>query len=253
MSVGMFPDGSNPEGIDPSPAVPWNSKADLMNRNVYVYGSTRSAPSNKLCTVLLANDIPFQRVDCSAPAPGSVGRFYRKIPIIVVGERQVNDSGIILKNLIPALAQSSPQMEYNAGWDQRITYELDPTIRNVIQRSDGSRLGGCCMGKSVVDHMNREAKKAVNPGGAFKVGDVDDLHVIMKDFKAEFGEYPFFGGVNPGSVDIAMYGQLAIYIHSKCDFCKDMIAAASLQDWQAAMMERLPLKRVFSKSDNWFK
>ncbi|KAK3284627.1 hypothetical protein CYMTET_7729 [Cymbomonas tetramitiformis] len=168
MSVGMFPDGSNPEGIDPSPAVPWNSKADLMNRNVYVYGSTRSAPSNKLCTVLLANDIPFQRVDCSAPAPGSVGRFYRKIPIIVVGERQVNDSGIILKNLIPALAQSSPQMEYNAGWDQRITYELDPTIRNVIQRSDGSRLGGCCMGKSVVDHMNREAKKAVNPGGAFK-------------------------------------------------------------------------------------
>lgn len=133
----MLANGSNPEWVDPEPPLEWKSKDDL--NGAVVYGAAVSMPTNKLCAFLVYYKVPFKRVQGKKAGP------YKKVPVMDVGARQVNDSGIILKNVLPALG-----VQLDEEWSKEISLVWDATFRYNITSSDAGKLAkslvlpSCC-------------------------------------------------------------------------------------------------------------
>merc|ERR1711934_266721 len=109
----MLADGSNPEGVDPEPALGWKNKDDLQN--VSFYGVAASPPCCKIRVYLHHGKIPFT-FEVGTNKPGSD---YKKMPVLQVGNRQVNDSWIILKNLIPAVL---PDLNFDEAFEEKMCF-----------------------------------------------------------------------------------------------------------------------------------
>merc|ERR1719253_1628040 len=91
----MLADGSNPEGVDPSPPLSWNSKDDI--KDVAIYGGMVNPPVTKIRCHLAYHGIQYS---CVKRSPNSQPEgHYQKIPSTTVDGRQVNDSYVILKFL----------------------------------------------------------------------------------------------------------------------------------------------------------
>jgi hypothetical protein len=68
---GMLPDGSNPEGVDPVPALGWSSQADLkdvvVHGPMFSWGTTKIRQDkcmlNSMCAPLPGGLPPYEEVD----------------------------------------------------------------------------------------------------------------------------------------------------------------------------------------------
>ena len=82
----------NKEGEDlPEPLPDW-TKSDL--KEVTLHGATLSPPTAKIISILHHHNIEY-KLD-GGKRKGSV---YKKVPVLVLNDRQINDSFIIIKNL----------------------------------------------------------------------------------------------------------------------------------------------------------
>lgn len=246
----MLPDGSNPEGVDPEPALSWSSKDDF--KDVIVHGSTTSWPTCKILSLLIYCDIPFTLT--GKPKKTSD---YKKMPVLDVAGRQVNDSGIIMKFLVPALGLDSEEYQ---EWNRKISFCLDPTIRRHMTAPDAARIAnvftgipsccGCCIGGPISRMINGMGEKMRALDKGFTFGDEIE---IAKEFKAHMGKNNFFAGQEVGAVDISFYGEIAGLIYAKCEMSENMITAAGLEDWLRRMQTVIPFSKLFgkqSKGDN---
>lgn len=225
-------DGTNAEKEDPEPTLGWKTKDDL--KDVVVYGQKLSPPVNKIRLFLQYHGIGYKFV--SGKKKGSS---YTKIPVLDVGKRQVNDSYIILKHLVPVLVGE----DFNDEWHKKITYELQPSIEiEILGTKEGlasfankglgvPRCITCCLAGFVSKKLAARVK-AGNPN-------VRPSIEVGKEFMAEVGEKPFFGGDKPGQVDIAYYG--TIFLFEKFGTCSDHLGGvAGLQNWYSRMTTLMP-------------
>mmetsp|Transcript_39911 Transcript_39911/g.77976 ORF Transcript_39911/g.77976 Transcript_39911/m.77976 type:complete len:304 (-) Transcript_39911:102-1013(-) len=116
----MLADGTNPEDVDPVPGLNWNSKAALTD--VIIYGTPWSPPVSKLRHHLAFAGVEYRCVKRSSRTQPEGG--YQKIPSIEAGGRVVNDSYIIVKNLLPALYGNSCEQSLVMEWEKKISYGL---------------------------------------------------------------------------------------------------------------------------------
>merc|ERR1712070_1192332 len=110
----MLADGTNPEGIDPDPPLNW-TKDTFSSSKVVLHGLQASPAVCKIITYLKYFKIRYEH----RAAPGKSGTDYKKMPVLDVAERQVNDSAIITKFMVPALV--GPQA-FNEEWEKKITF-----------------------------------------------------------------------------------------------------------------------------------
>ncbi|CAE7239924.1 unnamed protein product, partial [Symbiodinium natans] len=83
-------------------------------KEVVVHGMRISPAVCKLLAFLKYYQVPF----AFKKTFGKKGsKYYKKMPVMDVAGRQVNDTFIILKNMVPALAGS-----FDMEWETRITY-----------------------------------------------------------------------------------------------------------------------------------
>lgn len=240
----MLPDGSNPEGVDPVPALGWSSKDDF--KDVIVHGSAGSWPTCKILSLLIYCDIPFTLT--GKPKKTSD---YKKMPVLDVAGRQVNDSGIIMKYLVPALGLDSDEYQ---EWNRKISFCLDPTIRRHLSPQDAARVAstflgipsccGCCVGGLISRMINGAGEKMRALDKGFTFGDEIE---IAKEFKTHMGKNDYFAGQEIGAVDISFYGEIAGLIYAKCEMSDNMIDVAGLQDWLIRMQKAIPPSKLFEK------
>ena len=116
-------DGTNGEKEDVSPPLNWKVADDI--KDVVLHQMHPSPPCVKIRCLLLYYKIPFETTKSK---PEGV---YKKVPVMKVSEggsrRQINDSYIIFKNLVPVLCQQP----FDEDWQNRITYHLQPSIEPV--------------------------------------------------------------------------------------------------------------------------
>jgi hypothetical protein len=250
VSTQMLPDGSNPEGVGPNPPLGWSDKADL--RDVVVHGPAFSHATTKLRTFLVFAGVPHRHEQHLKAKPQGIkpGSSYQKVPVIDVAGRQVNDSWIILQNLLPAL-----RIEMDHVWEERIVLELDTTFKLHCTSTDWARLAVATVGapwmmKWLVGPILKrmERKQARHNIAATGLGHREGDEIIFaRDFKRSM-RGKFHGGTEPGHVDLSFYGFLAGYLYAGSPIATNMVAQAGLNPWVAAMKKVVPLETLFAKT-----
>jgi len=239
----MLADGSNPEGVDPQPPLEW-TRESIMNSKVTVYGVVGSPPCSKLLFYLNFYGVKHELV--GGPKPGSD---YKKFPVVDIGDRQVNDSAVILKHLVPALVGDGG---FDAAWETKITYGLQVSIENEIMGSyeDFAAWAGephgfgipsfviYCGGSMIMSTIRKGI--LANP-----LNTVVDPATILAEFAAAKGDKPFFGGDEPAAVDISTYGTLASFVQSEVAIALSLVGGAGLWPWFVKMDEKAPLKAIY--------
>ena len=243
----MLPDGSNPEGVDPYPPLNWTSKSDLTD--VVVHGPVISPPTTKLRCYLTFAGIPHEHKQhmLSWPMGFKPGTDYKKVPIIDVAGRQVNDSAIILKYLLPVLG-----IAFDQAWEDRFVLELDTSFKLHCTPEDWGRLATVTMGiPGFVRHVvgplfqGMERKQALRNIATSGLGHVEvDEAEIARDFKSSM-KGRFHNGDTAGHVDLSLYGFLAGYILARSPIALKLIADAGLQDWVDSMDQIVPMHSLF--------
>jgi len=243
----MLADGSNPEGVDPSPDLDWHTQANLVD--VVVHGPAFSHATNKLRTFLTYAQIAYRHEQHLKDKPQGLkpGTGYTKVPVIDVAGRQVNDSGIILKHLLPVLG-----LDYDKVWEERIVFELDTTFKLHCTSQDWALLAVATVGapsflKWVVGPVLKrmERKQAHHNIKTAGLGHREgDEIAIARAFKSSMvGK--FHHGDRPGHVDLSFYGFLAGYLYADCPIATNMIRIAGLDAWVAQMKMAVPLESLF--------
>ena len=161
----------------------------------------------------------------------------------------MNDSAIILKNLIPALAGSDA---FDEEWEKKITYSVQPSIEQVVTNNaeDFNRwaadpdgfgipgpvlwLFGGMIGRMIAGGLPK------NPLNVL----VDPI-VPLKEFATAVGEKTFFGGDEPSPVDISLYGTLVTFVNKSCTTVLGLLDEAALMPWFLAMDAKIPLKSLY--------
>ena len=246
VSGAMLPDGSNPEGVDPVPPLAWKSKSDFTD--VVFYGMHVSPPCAKIMVYLIKFDIPFKVVE----GMGKPGSDYKKMPVIDVGGRQVNDTAIILKYMVPVLTGQP----FESDWEDIASYQLAPSIEKQLSTAEVIKwtcspygfgmpnwLLKCCLGKVLhTQVILPNIEKALTNVPKAKIIDLNELAAKLK---TAIGTKEFYHGNKPGQVDISVYGTILPFYYKQCESIVAMIGNSGLQPWWNRMEQAIPPSKVY--------
>lgn len=235
----MLPDGSNPEGVDPVPALDWTSAADFGD--VVLYGTQASPPTVKIQTYLAFYKVPHKFLESKLKPKTD----YKKVPVMFVNGRQVNDSYIIVKHLVPALAG-----KYDEEWEEKITFQLQPSIEHSLSLPDAKRWMSephgfgipCILLPFLASFILNSIKQKIEANPRYIVR--PPLEVAL-EFAKGFGDNPFFHGDAPGQVDLSFYGTCATFFVAGCEGVRAMLQDAQLEPWWRQMEAVVPLSTLF--------
>jgi len=197
---------TNKEGEDLTVPLPdvWDL-ATLKTLPVTLYGSKVSPPCCKIRFMLKYYQVPFTSKEGKKPNSD-----YKKIPVLDIGDRQINDSYIIVKNLSPIL-QGRSLTEKEVAMEHSLTFGLMIALEKATATSVGSLCGcgsllggcqGCCL-----RCMAPFIACCIGP----KVGKDKDLKSLQDygdKLRTDLGFMAFFGGEEPSVSDASLYGVL---------------------------------------------
>lgn len=244
-------DGSNPEGVDPSPPLGWKSKSDLTH--VVLYGLHVSPPTTKIRTYLAYYGIEPKCVE----AMGKKGSDYKQMPVLDVNGRQVNDSFIIVKNLVPALVGPG---NFDEEFEKRVTFGLQPQVELMVVETstDMQRwIGGphgfgvpdcllCCAAPILRDGLLKPAlTKAIEKSTTEYGLKPSDTLTFFKEMKASMGSNKFLSGSEVGQKDLSVFGTVCTFLYKKCPTVIDTIDQAGMTPWSEAMQKIVPCSKLF--------
>jgi hypothetical protein len=242
LENGMLLDGSNPEYVDPVPPLEWKSKDDISN--AVLYGPPFSAPVTKLAAVLIYYRVPYKRIKKGKP-----GSPYMKVPVMDAGGRQVNDTTVILKNLLPALG-----VEFDQPWDYKLATVWDATFRKNVSQADCAKFAArflvpCqCLSsffaRKIVQTFRHQYALNSKANPDYQSHPSDGLVEPCKEFKAEF-KGMYHGGEMPDCADVLVYGFLAPNVYAGTDISISAINKSGLREWNTNMQKLIPYEQLF--------
>lgn len=227
----MLPDGTNDEGEDLGE--PLALKLDEVS-DVVLYGNDFSPPCRKIQTMLKYYKVPFKTVSGRHPTSD-----YKKIPVLEMSGRQINDSHIIVKNLVPVLT-GEPFTAAQLDWEKRITFEFQPSIEVELfgNGPDFARAAGLDGWKGSLAVLFAPLLGALI-GSVFRsrYGDFPASAEFGKQFLDACGGQPFFHGSAPGPVDLSLYGTYGGLAEKECETVDSFLDGSGLRQWHARMQE----------------
>lgn len=227
-----LPDGTNDEKEDVSPPLECKTKDDI--KSIVVHGSHASPPCIKIKLYLIHYGVPFEFSTKKA------GGDYKKVPVLKINDRQVNDSYIILKNLVPLLCGE----EFAEDWQRKITFELQPSIEVEVlgeapeTKKFLTKLAGVpgCVACCIAGPVGRKIVKKIRAA----YPDIRPSVEVGKEFVSAMDGKPFFGGDQPGQIDMAYYGTLLPFKFSGCQAAENHLQDAGLKEWYGRMASAMP-------------
>mmetsp|Transcript_15515 Transcript_15515/g.36299 ORF Transcript_15515/g.36299 Transcript_15515/m.36299 type:complete len:264 (+) Transcript_15515:56-847(+) len=219
--------------------------------NIKLYGARPSPPCVKIRTLLKFYDVPFTNVDGKKPDSP-----YKKVPVLDIGDRQVNDSYIIVKNLAPILA-GSPLTPKQEELERMFTFELSTALaKQSLNTSDlckcGRFLGGGigCFVSTCACCISTCAKGPGADGkgsGPEPKPELKSLQYYREKLEQELGGMSFFGGSSPSITDVSLFGGLCIYAEAGASAIEKVLGDVSspLYAWHESMLERTKGWSVF--------
>jgi glutathione S-transferase len=227
-------DGTNDEKEDVSPPLEWKTQEDV--RDVVLHQMHGSPPCVKIRLLLQYYNVPF------TTAKGKKkGSAYTKVPVMTASGRQINDSYIIFKNLVPVLCGQP----FDQEWQDKITYQLQLSIEAEAfadHKGDLSKLASkafgipACIACCIAGPMGRKIGKKIRAKNPNLPPSVE----VGKAFAATMGANKFFGGEQPGQVDIAYYGTLLVFKWAGCESAEAHLSNAGLAEWWMRMEAAMP-------------
>ena len=202
---------SNKEGEMPSWPIPqhWNCAQAISNEGVVLYGMKPSPPCCKVRAILKHYGVKFTEVSVMKRETGD----YKKVPVITIGDKQINDSFIIIQILAQIL--ESPMSEREKEIEKMTTQGLMLALEVSVMEStvsiqqcaphlvENTCLQGviwtlaCCI--PCCGLSSRIKSKFPNLKSLPAYG-----HLYAKELESN----PFFHGEQFGVIDCALFGLL---------------------------------------------
>lgn len=249
----MLPDGTNPEGVDPNPKVGWH-KTSLQD--IVLVSAPFSPPCTKIRCHLSYSNMNYR---IKAPAEYRKGKTpdksYMAIPVIWVQGRQVNDSYVIVKSLVPPMYGEEWTSVYDE-WEKKITYGLqiamevesaeDPKSWGTILDGSGypaflASLFGCCLPfpKFAASIRAERAEKDE------AYGPLRTMAEYCSEFRAALGGKRYFNGEAICPVDISFFGTVQAW--ANVPRVQRALRDSDLNTWFTRVAKRMPSSVVGSK------
>ncbi|GAB5353883.1 hypothetical protein AAMO2058_000072400 [Amorphochlora amoebiformis] len=220
---------TNREKQDILEPLPDWKKEDL--KDVVLHSHYISPPSAKIRVILNHYGVPYTVINGVKKDSK-----YKKIPVILLNGRQINDSHIIVKNLAPILdgkqlTKELIEIEDIFTYGAMISLEAD-TAGNCSDLCKCACLVGgcvgcllcslscflCCFGKKIV--IGKKDIKSVSAYGA----------ILAEKLNGK----PFFHGSEPGIVDVSIYGGLMSFIKAG-NHSSEVFLESGMRPWYSRM------------------
>lgn len=238
------PGVTNKEGEDLAVPLPadWDLQALRTSAPVTYYGAKISPPCCKIRFMLQYYDVPFKTVNGKKPNSD-----YKKIPVLDVGDRQINDSYIIIKNMSPILAGRA-LTEDEEAFEKEVTFELMLALEKACARSTCSLCGcGRLMGGGTGCVLRCLAPCIACMVGPrmFKGKVLKTLPEYGSRFGDKLGSKPFFGGDEPSICDVSLFGVLIPFVAATDAADVFLNGHTSLRTWHEKMESKTSHIKIF--------
>ena len=227
---------ANKEGEMPSWPIPshWNSSQAISKEGVVLYGMLFSPPCWKIRTILKHYGIKFTEVATTTKEKSD----YKKIPVLTIGDKQINDSFIIIK-ILSQILENSPMSEREKEIEKMNTQGLMLALEVAVMENSTSlrqcapklTLNTClqgviwtfaccvpCCGLSSIIKSRYPDLKSIPAYG----------HLFAK----ELVNNPFFHGEQFGVIDCAIFGTLEPFANADNQVFHDFINTDERYDIQ---------------------
>ena len=236
---------SNREGedlVEPLPA-----DLDLKKAKIVLYGFDLSPPCNKIRTLLNFYDVPYEYVEAqpySKPA-GLEDPSYGKVPKLVIDGRQVNDSAVIYRTLVPYLTG----VPLTAA---EVALEKENNIKGLMgaleKESFGSYFGIVGAARALTATWTSRSGSLVKPWLPYAAGlfwpvgwavvgrvtphgrDGSSIESGHK-FRKALGDSPYFHGDTIGPLDLSLFGTLKSFVHMRSPPASAVLNQCGLRAW----------------------
>ena len=190
--------------VEPLPE--W-TKDDL--KEVILHNNYMSPACCKIRAILTYNKVPFTTIKGKKKDSA-----YKKIPVLMLNGRQINDSFIIVKNLAPVL-YGNPLTPEELDFEERMTYGLLPSMlsqtfdngwetRKLVSKFSG-KCGACCFTVCCCNCCCMRSKFSKNLLKKEKLeSNNTDPYIAM--IEARLSENAFLQGPEIGILDLSLYG-----------------------------------------------
>jgi glutathione S-transferase len=227
----VLPDGTNEEGEDIKE--PLGLTRDDLEK-VVLYGQDASPPCVKIQTMLDYYGVPFEMVKGRHPTSD-----YKKIPVIELNDRQVNDSHVIVRNLVPVLTGRA-LTEEELEWERRITFEFQPSFEVELFGNGGDLakfVGAEGWQAGLLGLASGPLSALVGSVFRSRYGDFPAAAAWGRDFQQALGDRPFYHGEAPGPVDLSLYGTYVRFEEKGCQTSADFLGDSGLRAWHERMAQ----------------
>jgi len=238
--------GLNKEGEDLAEPLPseWQRPEDLAKQVVTMHNWNASAPCAKIRAIMRFYNVPLGLIWGKSSGP------YKKLPVLKVGDRQINDSHVIVKSLAPALigrALSAAEVECERDTlthGMQLTFEAEAlaTAEDLRKLSSNVDVWGVPTLTSIFADL---ISPVMSRGWARRHPNLEPAVHSARAFKRAFpADTLFYHGAAPGLLDVAAYGTLLLFVEPGMGFARRALAEAGLEAWYAKMRARLPPESV---------
>lgn len=231
-----FVGGTNAEGEELQTPLPreWDLET-LKGMQLTLYQSKISPPCCKIRCILGYYRVPFQVVEGKKP-----GSEYTKIPVLDIGDRQINDSFVIVKSLAPIL-QGRPLTDDELEVERQVTFGLMIAAEKEVAGSFkdlcscASLLGGTlgCFLRSCACVLCCFLPRKIGAGKELLA--IQSYGDILRE---QLGAGSFLGGgEKPSVLDLSVYGVLEPFHQASSSCMADLLGptGAPLRSWHDRM------------------
>lgn len=225
----------------------WNlAKLKSGDLDIKLYGQKISPPCAKIRYIMEFYAIPYTNMG----GQNKKGSPYKKMPVLDIGDRQINDSYIIVKNLSPICA-GAPMTPKQLELERMSTFELmialeKATMNSADLRACGAFAGppfslifGCCA-PCLVTAVGAAGKGPGADGfggGPEPKPELKTLDEYNQIYTNELGGKAFFGGAQPSITDVSLAGLCSSFAEAGTSSLDSFLGdvGSPLQAWHDRM------------------
>jgi Glutathione S-transferase, C-terminal domain len=164
---------------------------------------------------------------------------YKKVPVLLIGGKQINDSEIIATILAKVL-DGVEYTKFEQEIEKLTTRELMVACEVFVMDSTpelqrcGCAMGGC-IGSMLCCLACCIPCFGVSKGPRAKFPDLRPVSVIAKDYAERLGDKKYFHGDTCGVIDCSIFGTLSPFEKSKSATFRDFMSVDRLREWHDRM------------------
>ena len=228
---------TNKEGEMPSWPIPeeWKDAAALNNAGVKLYGFAVSPPCCKIKTILKNYGVNYTYIDGKKPDSD-----YKKVPVLMIGDKQINDSAIIVRILTKVLTgaeMSEEELELEKMNTSGLMMAMEASVMdNAADLRKCGRVIGGCMGCVLIHISCFGPCCGISKNIRTKFPEMESIANYRTIYAKKLENKQFFHGESAGMIDWSIFGLISPFSTAQCGSFKEFVSEdAVINAWYARM------------------